>query len=178
MHLPRFATHAALRLACLAAFAMMAHVTADVAGRALFGRPLTGTAEIVTAWYMVAVVCLPWACLAQTDGQLRADLVVRLLPAGPRAWVDTAVRLVVLGYLGLMAWQTGLHALRQTARGEVLQAGALYLPVWPSRWLLPVAAGLAALWVFVALAGPALRGARGLAAAGQSPAPRAGAPRR
>jgi TRAP-type C4-dicarboxylate transport system permease small subunit len=178
MHLPRLATHATLRLACLAAFAMMAHVTADVAGRALFGQPLTGTAEIVTAWYMVAVVCLPWAWLAQTDGQLRADVVMRLLPGGVRASVDAAVRLAVLGYLGLMAWQAGLHALRQTERGEVLQAGALYLPVWPSRWLLPVAAGLAALWVAAALARPALHRARAWAGAGPAPAPRARAPRR
>lgn len=177
MHLPRFATHAALWLACLAAFAMMAHVTADVAGRALFGRPLPGTAEIVTTWYMVAVVCLPWAWLAQTGGQLRADVVVRLLPAGPRAWVDMAVRLMVLGYLGLMAWQTGLHALRQTERGEVQQAGALYLPVWPARWLLPVAAGLAALWLCVALARPALRRARGSATGEATIAPQTGAPR-
>jgi TRAP-type C4-dicarboxylate transport system permease small subunit len=178
MHLPRFATDAALRLACLAAFAMMAHVTADAVGRALFGRPLPGTAEIVTAWYMVAVVCLPWAWLAQTGGQLRADVVVRLLPSGPRAWIDAAVQLMVLGYLGLMAWQTGLHALRQTVRGEVQQAGALYLPVWPARWLLPIAAGLAALWLCMALARPALRRAHGWAAGDPPTAPQIEAPRR
>jgi len=136
---------------------MVVHVTADVAGRTLLGRPLPGTAEIVTAWYMVAAVCLPWAQLAARDGHLRAELVARWLPARPRAWLDGVVRLVVAIYFGLLAWQSAVEALRHTARGEVQQAGALYLPVWPTRWLLPVAAGLAAACLLFALARPSGR---------------------
>ncbi len=148
---------AATWVAAAAALAMLAHVMADVAGRTLLGRPLSGTAEIVTAWYMVAVVCLPWAQLASNDGHLKAELVTRLLPARPRACLDAAMRLCVALYLGLLAWQSGAVAVRHTVRGEVQQAGTLYLPVWPARWLLPVAAGLAAACLLLALARRARR---------------------
>jgi TRAP-type C4-dicarboxylate transport system permease small subunit len=58
-------------------------------------------------------------------------------------------------YLALFTWQSWLQALRQTGRFEVQQAGSFYLPVWPTRWLLPIAGGLMALyttlWVLNAL---------------------------
>ena len=44
---------------------MMLHVSADVTGRYLLRRPIDGTTEIVSAYYMVIVAYLPWAYLAQ-----------------------------------------------------------------------------------------------------------------
>ena len=44
-----------------------------------------------------------------------------------------------------------MQAIRQTGRGEIQQAGTLYIPVWPTRWLLPIAGGLMALWVLLAV---------------------------
>ncbi len=57
------------------------------------------------------------------------------------------VRLGLVAYLALFTWQTTLQAIRQTGRAEMQQAGIFYLPVWPTRWLLPLAGGLMALWV-------------------------------
>ena len=48
-----------LWIALLAGFLMMLHVSADVTGRSFFGRPLEGTTEIVSAYYMVIVAYLP-----------------------------------------------------------------------------------------------------------------------
>ena len=141
----------ALGAACAAAFLMMAHVTADVTLRSLAGRPLPGTAEVVTAWYMVAVACLPWASLERNDAHLRVTAATRLLPARARGAVEVAVRLGLICWIGLFAWQSAAQAAKQTAREEVQQAGAAYLPVWPARWLLPLAAALMAGWVVLAL---------------------------
>ena len=38
---------------------MMLHIAADVVARYIFNAPLHGTVEIVSAYYMVAVVFLP-----------------------------------------------------------------------------------------------------------------------
>jgi TRAP-type C4-dicarboxylate transport system permease small subunit len=138
-------------LAILAGLLMMLHVAADVVGRTVFDRPLAGTAEIVTYYYMVTVAYLPWMWLAKTDGHIKVDLFVRRLPMAVAFWLDIVVKLGLVAYLALFTWQTWAQAVRQTGRGEVQQAGAFYLPVWPTRWLLPLAGGLMALWVIDAV---------------------------
>lgn len=138
-------------LAILAGFLMMVHVAVDVVGRTLFSSPLEGTSEIVTYYYMVTVAYLPWMWLAKIDGHIKVDLFVRQLPGAAAFWLDVFVKLGLVAYLALFTWQSYLQALRQTGRGEVQQAGTLYLPVWPTRWLLPLAAGLMALWTVLAV---------------------------
>ena len=138
--------------ALLAGALMMFHVVADVGGRWLFNQPLPGTAEIVTYYYMVVASFLPWMWLARRDGHIKVDLVVRMLPEPVAFWLDQVVKAGLVAYLGLFCWQTWIEALRQTERGELQQAGAFYLPVWPTRWLLPVAAGLMALYIVFGIA--------------------------
>jgi TRAP-type C4-dicarboxylate transport system permease small subunit len=144
-------------LAILAGFLMMAHVSVDVIGRTVFNRPLTGTSEIVTYWYMVTVAYLPWMWLARNDGHIKVDFFVRMLPETTAFWLDVVVRLGLVAYLALFTWQTWLQAIRQTERGEIQQAGTIYLPVWPTRWLLPLAGGLMALWVVLAVVDAVLK---------------------
>jgi TRAP-type C4-dicarboxylate transport system permease small subunit len=144
-------------LAILAGFLMMAHVSVDVIGRTVFNRPLTGTSEIVTYWYMVTVAYLPWMWLARNDGHIKVDFFVRMLPEATAFWLDVVVRLGLVAYLALFTWQTWLQAIRQTERGEIQQAGTIYLPVWPTRWLLPLAGGLMALWVVLAVVDAVLK---------------------
>jgi len=56
--------HFLMWVGLLAGFLMMTHVSLDVAGRA-FWQPLTGTTEIVSGYYMIAVAYLPWALIAR-----------------------------------------------------------------------------------------------------------------
>lgn len=144
-----------LYLALLAGAAMMLHIVADVIGRTFFSNPLAGTNEIVTYYYMVTAAYLPWMWITRNDSHIKVDLFVRMLPARPAFWLDIVVKLITIFYLGLFAWQSYLQAVRQTGRGEVQEAGGFFMPVWPTRWLLPIAGGLAALylvfWVIHAL---------------------------
>jgi TRAP-type C4-dicarboxylate transport system permease small subunit len=144
-------------LAILAGLLMMVHVSVDVIGRTVFNNPFEGTSEIVTYYYMVTAAYLPWMWLAKTDGHIKVDLFVRMLPSAVAFWLDVVVKLGLVAYLGLFTWQTWLQAIRQTERSEVQQAGTLYLPVWPTRWLLPLAGGLMALWVVLAVAQAVLK---------------------
>ena len=63
-----------LWVALIAGFLMMMHVGADVTGRTVFNRPLHGTTEIVSAWYMVAICYLPWAWIERRDNHIVAGM--------------------------------------------------------------------------------------------------------
>jgi hypothetical protein len=53
----------------------------------------------------------------------------------------------MLLYVSVFAWQTGIRAVEQARAGEVWEAAGGFIPVWPSRWLLPIAAGLMGLYL-------------------------------
>jgi TRAP-type C4-dicarboxylate transport system permease small subunit len=121
-----------------AGFMMMVHVTIDVAGRYLLNRPLDGTTEIVAAYYMVAVAYCPWAWLASRDRHIVAGMFQHIGTPRFDFWLEIAVKAFTAVCVAVFTYQTLLAALRQTQAGEVWLAGTMYLPVWPSRWLLPL----------------------------------------
>jgi TRAP-type C4-dicarboxylate transport system permease small subunit len=127
-----------LWLGLLAGFLMMAHVTIDVIGRYVFNRPLEGTTEIVAAYYMVMVAYAPWAWLASRDRHIVAGMFQHI--GSPRfdVWLEIVVKIFTVVCVSVFTYQTFWAALRQTRTGEVWLAGTMYIPVWPSRWILPV----------------------------------------
>ena len=128
-----------LWLGMLAGFLMMMHVTFDVTGRTVFGRPLAGTTEIVAAYYMVAVAYLPWAWITRNDGHIMVELFTRSVSRRFIVWTDIVVKILTISYVSLFTWQTFFRAIEQMQAGEVWEAGSAYVAVWPSRWMLPVA---------------------------------------
>jgi TRAP-type C4-dicarboxylate transport system permease small subunit len=126
---------------------MMMHVTVDVVGRYAFNRPLEGTTEIVAAYYMVAVAYLPWAWVASRDGHIVAGMFQHI--GSPRFdfWLEIAVKLFTAACIAVFAYQTFWTAWRQTDAGEVWLAGTMYIPVWPSRWLLPISGAFMAIYL-------------------------------
>jgi len=143
--------HALLWLALLGGLFMMLHISVDVAGRTLFNHPFAGTTEIVSAYYMVAAAYLPWALIARNDDHIHVELFARLLPASINAALKPIVDVLTIVYVGAFTWETYLRAKQQTAAGEVWQAGSSFVPVWPSRWMLPVAGGLMVLYMVLRL---------------------------
>lgn len=163
--------HVLLWLGLLAGALMMTHVTVDVAGRGLFNHPLTGTNEIVSGYYMVAVAYLPWAWIARHDNHITVELFTRKFPPGVMAWLEVATKILTIVYVCIFVWQTWIRALQQMAFGEALEVGGSYLAVWPSRYILPVAGAMMVLWLALSLVrdlGRALGRAPGRAPGGGS----------
>jgi len=131
-----------LWISLVAGFLMMVHVTVDVAARAFFNRPLSGTNEVVSACYMVAAAFLPWARIARSDGHIWVELFTRKAPARFNEWLDILVKLLIVVYVAVFTWQTGMRAVEQVLAGEVWEVAGGYLPVWPSRCILPISGGL------------------------------------
>ena len=147
-----------LWIALVAGFLMMLHVSADVTGRYFFNRPLDGTTEIVAAYYMVIIAYLPWAYLARNDNHISVDIFTRLMPVAAAHWLDVAVKILVVAYLSLFVYQTASQAISQTRIHEVWQAGTTFLPVWPSRWVPPIASGLMLLYLVLKIIDDILKG--------------------
>jgi TRAP-type C4-dicarboxylate transport system permease small subunit len=151
--------HALLWIAILAGVLMMAHIDADVAGRTIFNHPLPGTTEIVSAYYMVAAAYLPWAWIARNNNHIQVELFARLMPAKVNALLEPIIQLTTIVYVAVFTWETAIRAVHQTKAGEAWEAGTSFIPVWPSRWLLPIAGGLMVLYMVIRLARDAMRGA-------------------
>jgi TRAP-type C4-dicarboxylate transport system permease small subunit len=133
-----------------AGFLMMLHVSADVTGRTVFNRPLHGTTEIVSGWYMVAICYLPWAWIERRDNHIVAGMFENFGTARFSFWLGVFVKIVTFTYCVVFCWQTWTRAVQQTwagPAGEVWEAAGGFIPVWPSRWMLPMAAGLMALYL-------------------------------
>lgn len=130
-----------LAFSALAVIVMASHVTADVLGRTLLSRPITGTTEIVSFYYMVAAVCLPLAYVELRDEHITVDLLYLSLPLWMKKGVFVFSCLATAGFFAIFAYQSWFVALRSMASGEIVMGSAL-IQIWPSRFFLPAGFGL------------------------------------
>lgn len=142
--LPRRALEFLQAIAGLLLIVMMVHVTLDVALRYLLNAPLPATLEIVSYYYMVAVVFLPIALTELSRESVAVDLFYLAMPG----WMKTACTGLVLAlsalvYAGLTHVTFGA-AVKSVAKSEVVM-GPVTVLVWPARLILPFSCGLAAL---------------------------------
>ena len=136
-----------LWLGLIAGVLMMVHVSVDVTGRTVFNRPFSGTTEIVAGWYMVACAYLPLAWITRTDNHIVAGVFERIGTPWFAYWLEIAVKIFMLVYVSVFTWQTYLRAVQQTQSGEVWEAAGGFIPIWPSRWTLPISTGLMAIYL-------------------------------
>ncbi len=61
---------------------LMLHITADVAGKYFFNTPIIGTLEIVSRYYMVAVVFLPLAFVQIRRQHLTVEMFTMKITTG------------------------------------------------------------------------------------------------
>ena len=149
-----FMINALLWIAVLAGVAMMMHVSADVAARTVFNIPFGGTNEIVSAFYMVAVAYLPWIWIAKNDGHIKVDLFTQMMSPSLRRICDTAARIGIIIYIGVFTWQTLVEAFVKYGEGEVWETAFGFIPVWPSRFILPIAGLLMSIYVILDMFSP------------------------
>ena len=128
---------------------MMLHITADVFMRQGFNAPITGTFEIAANYYMVPVMYLPMAYVSLTEGQIIVELFTRGFSEKTLLKWDAVVHGLTVIYVLIFTFYTGDMAIEQTVTGEVMEVGDDFMAVWPSRWMLPIAFGMMALYHMV-----------------------------
>lgn len=134
--------------ASLCLVVMMFQICLDVGGRYLFGKPMPSTLEIVSDWWMPALIFLPLLNVEWRNENIAVDLFYQGL--GPRAQaVLDAIALVCFGvFLALIAYAGFEQAMRAYRQGEFI-IGMIPVITWPPRFFLPVAGFLTALLCFV-----------------------------
>lgn len=124
------------------------HIVAEIIANWVFASPIDGTTSIVSRWYMVPLVFLPLAWVERRGAHIRAEIFTRGL--GPRAsgLLDLAITAAMIAYCALLAWHGVGEALEATAANEQIELVDSSIPVWPTRWFVPLGfaiMGLAAL---------------------------------
>lgn len=117
---------------------MMANIVADVAMRSVFNRPITGTLEVTIYWWMVSITALGlWAAELKRD-HISVTLVTDRMSFSNRFVHAILVRVVSIAFLLTLAWFGLQTALAKMASGEF--TGSSEIPIWPTRFFLPLAA--------------------------------------
>ena len=97
---------------------------------------------------MVACAYLPWAWISRTDNHIVAGVFEQHRHRRASAlWLEICVKLFMLLYVAVFTYQTFMRAVQQTRAGEVWEAAGGFIPVWPSRWMLPSRPALMALYL-------------------------------
>jgi TRAP-type C4-dicarboxylate transport system permease small subunit len=129
----------------LAILAMMVHVAADVILKVSLNAPIMGTLEIVSFIYMVACTFLPLPHVLASRGLIVVELFTQKMTPRNLLGLDAVVGLSTVLYLGLLGVMGTIRALDKMDLGETQDATYFELPVWPMRWVLAAACGLAAI---------------------------------
>lgn len=132
---------ALMAVAILAGALMMVHVSVDVFMRTVMNAPLRQTNQTVAAYYMIAAAFLPIALLGRRDDHISADVFTSGLPWRKRKWIEAFTLVLGILYMTAFTWQSFISAGRRTAQNEVLEISGGFMPVWPGRWILPIAGG-------------------------------------
>ncbi|GGE39579.1 hypothetical protein GCM10011360_29050 [Primorskyibacter flagellatus] len=128
---------------------MMLQVSADVAMKYIFHKPITGTLEITSAYYMVALVWLPLGAVTRDHEHLEVELFTQHLAPERLAWFKLFGCVVGGIYAGIMCFQGVEEALHQTEIREVWETATFDIPVFGARWFMPLGTFLAAVYLAI-----------------------------
>lgn len=128
---------------------MMVQITADVILKYVLHQPIVGTTEIISAYYMPAAIFFPLAAVEGQRRHIMVSLFTQALNVRAVAAFDAFACLVGVLYAGCLTWSTTATAVLKTAVGEAWDATFFDIPVWPTRWFLPVGAGCLTLYMLL-----------------------------
>ncbi|MEO1193462.1 MAG: TRAP transporter small permease [Pseudomonadota bacterium] len=136
---------------------MVSHVLADVIGRQVFGQPAPATTEVVAFYYMVAAVFLPLPFVELRNRAIAVDLFYNMFPRGLQRFSIMVATLATAVLWGTLAVKSSFDAVEAFGKGEMID-GTYTVPIWPIRFALPVAFGLATVVVLLRFVNEGIRG--------------------
>ncbi len=120
---------------------MLVHVNVDVIGKYFFSVPVPLTIEIVSHFYMVAVVFLPLALVERGNAHISVELFSQYFSDRIKRWQSFGVMIVCALYYMALTYRTFLDALDKLETREFIM-GSMPVPIWPVRFFLPLGCGL------------------------------------
>lgn len=120
-----------------AAALMMLHVVAEIFCRNVLGITLPATLEIVSLYYMPALIFLPLASVEKMSGHIDVSFVQEAFPAPVRRVTEVAALTACGLVYGAMGW-VGLQEAMAKFRIREFLMGEVAVPLWPGRFLVPI----------------------------------------
>jgi TRAP-type C4-dicarboxylate transport system permease small subunit len=120
-------------ISAVSTFVMMLLVVANVIGRYLFNKPLTGTLEF-TESLLVLIIFLSVALTQYDGGHIRVNLISRRLP---KAWARVLTVIAMLCGATFFIWCTyaaWIFAAQSYSFGEQ-EWGEVVFPLWPMKFV-------------------------------------------
>jgi TRAP-type C4-dicarboxylate transport system permease small subunit len=114
-------------VACLAVILMMLLTCADVIMR-IFGRPITGTYEMI-GYLGIVTVAFALAYTSIKKGHVAVELLANKLPKRMQFFIGGITSLLSTGLFSLIAWQCALYGKDLKISGEVSMT--LGIPTYP-----------------------------------------------
>jgi TRAP-type C4-dicarboxylate transport system permease small subunit len=112
----------------VALFGMMCLTAADVIGRYVFNRPITGVFELTE--YLVLILIFSFIGYTQSQkGHVAVDLLLAKFPRGIRTIVEICNHFICLMLMGLITWMGVQKALDLKDVGEA--SPNLQIPAYP-----------------------------------------------
>lgn len=133
----------------IAMFLMMVQVGADVTMKYLLNKPIMYTLEMVSSYYMVALVFLPLGLVTKANAHVVVELFTQGLSKRNLALIDAFAACLSLIYTSLITRQAFRVALEKTEVRESWEAATLDIQVWPARWFLVVGCAIMTLYLVV-----------------------------
>ena len=133
-----------LAVAQAAIFAMMLSISIDAAGRYLFDRPLQGSYEVTSLYFMVMLCFLGMPAMHARGGHIRLDVLHRLLARVPGRLTERLNALLAGAVFAFLAWHSGGEAVEKFVNRDTT-FGAVQLPLYWSYVWVPAGCGVLAL---------------------------------
>ena len=128
---------------------MMLHIVFDVAGRETIGIPIDGTTEVVSFYNMVVVTFLPLAYVSHHEGHITVELFTRGLSRRRLAALEAIVGIFCLAFVIVFVTETWIAAEESRDTNEMWETSDDLITIWPSRYMLPLGAGLMAVYMVI-----------------------------
>lgn len=130
---------------------MMFHVGADVIAKRVFGAPIIGTLEMVSLFYMVAVIFLPLAVVQKDREHIFVELFTQKLSAKWIRFLDAIALLLMLALTIILCWKGSEVAIEKMLAGEMSPNVEFDITVWQGRWFPVIGFALTAAYALIFL---------------------------
>jgi len=120
-------------LALIALFAMMLLITCDVTLNKLADRPIPGTIELTTYYFMVLVVFFTLPYIEKKQAHISADFIVVRFREKYRNMFNIFGKLLTVLFYSLLAYGAIMQAIKSTRRLETVMSNFTFY-IWPARW--------------------------------------------
>lgn len=118
---------------------MMVLVFADVAGREIFDKPISGSFEI-TEYFMAVLTCLALSYCALEKHHIRVDLILQYTSRKQTLWFDIFAYGISFIFFVLVTWQGWFNSM--SFFSTKMTSAVLYIPTFPFALVVMIGAAL------------------------------------